>query len=42
MRTLAEVIGIVVWCFAVYVCSYDWGGGRVRAESGNRFPEIGK
>lgn len=42
MRTLAEVIGIVLWCFAVHVCAYDWSDGRGRAESGNKFPEITK
>lgn len=32
MRTLTDVIGIVMWCLAVYVCMYDWDQVRAREE----------
>lgn len=28
----ADIIGVIVWCLAVYVCAYDWDG--------NKFPEM--
>lgn len=39
MRTLAEIMMIVVWCLAVYVCAFDWEDVRDRKKDGNRFPE---
>lgn len=24
-----EILKVIVWCFAVYVCSYDWEPGKV-------------
>ena len=37
MRTLMEIVGVIVWCLAVYTCAYDWGELE-KEESGNKFP----
>lgn len=34
---LMDVIGVIVWCCAVYVCAYDWEDIPDR-KTGNAFP----
>lgn len=28
MEKLFDIIGVVAWCFAVYVCAFDWSDAR--------------
>lgn len=28
MRTILDIIWVILWCNAVYVCSYDWENCR--------------
>lgn len=28
IRILTDILGVILWCNAVYVCAYDWGNAR--------------
>ena len=32
---LMDIFGVLAWCFAVYVCVFDWEDAR----DGNKFPK---